>query len=305
MGSRRRRSLFDGLVILHRFMALSMPTCVTNVWVALDPSRTTCPTHHEINQLQHYQLLLLELSARPRRDWQYDETVGTALTRSSMGTDVMSLLLDFVNSIFTVEKGRDGDDRTDQYKHAKQSGRYVQRSVMIQDEYCAPDQHTKGNEISTEPGDGFLEAFKTLNHDHNDWFLEILKRHRSIRRNAGVKQASGADEAARYDFVMEGTTCDREWKGWLGGDSSKRGYDPGAENTFTVDRETVRSIVRKPSDQSACILSHGPIEDRVSCVVVFEPVEKLKVEQPDEHYSEDEKYLLTFALYHPKRIRSV
>jgi hypothetical protein len=66
MGSGRRRSLFDGLVILHRFMALSMPTCVTDVWVAPDPSRTTCPTHHEFNQLQHYQLLPLELSARPR-----------------------------------------------------------------------------------------------------------------------------------------------------------------------------------------------------------------------------------------------
>lgn len=55
----------------------------------------------------------------------------------------------------------------------------------------------------------------------------------------------------------------------------------------------------------ASILSHGPIEDRVNCVVVFEPVEKLKVEQPDGRYGEDEKYLLTFALYQPKWIRSV
>lgn len=49
----------------------------------------------------------------------YDHTVGTALTLSSMGTDVMSLLLDFVNSIFLVEKGRDGHDKTDQYNHTK------------------------------------------------------------------------------------------------------------------------------------------------------------------------------------------
>jgi hypothetical protein len=77
---------------------------------------------------------------------------------------------------------------------------------------------------------------------------------------------------------MEGTTSDRQWKGWLGGDSSERGYDPGGENTFTVHRETVRPIVRKPSKRFACILSYGPIEDRVNEFVVFEPVEKLKVE---------------------------
>jgi hypothetical protein len=104
---------------------------------------------------------------------------------------------------------------------------------------------------------------------------------------------------------MEGTTSDRQWKDWLGGDSSERGYDPGGENTFTVHRETVRPIVRKPSKRSACILSYEPIEDRVDCIVVFEPVEKLKIEQPDGHYSKGEKYLLTFTLYHPERIRSV
>jgi hypothetical protein len=42
MGSRRRRSLFDGLVILHRFMALSVTTCITTVWVALDPFDGVC-----------------------------------------------------------------------------------------------------------------------------------------------------------------------------------------------------------------------------------------------------------------------
>jgi hypothetical protein len=104
---------------------------------------------------------------------------------------------------------------------------------------------------------------------------------------------------------MEGTTSDPEWRGWLGRDSSERGYDPGLEGTFTVDRETIRPIVRKPSKRFASILSYGPIEDRVNCVVVFEPVEKLKVEQPDGRYGEDEKYLLTFALYQPKWIRSV
>jgi hypothetical protein len=62
----------------------------------------------------------------------YDQTVGKALTRSSMGTDVMmSLQLDFVNSIFTVEKGRDGHDKTDQYDHTKQSGRYVQSTARL------------------------------------------------------------------------------------------------------------------------------------------------------------------------------
>jgi hypothetical protein len=222
-----------------------------------------------------------------------------------MGTDVMSLLLDLVSGIFTVEKGRDGHDKTDQYDHTKQSGRYVQRSVVIQDGDWAPGKHTKGNEISTKPGDGFLQAFKTLIHDHHDWFQEIHKRHHSTRRNASDKLASGADEAERYDFVMEGTTRDPAWKGCLGKDSSGRGYDRDPEGTFTVSRETVRPIVRKPSKRFACMLSYRPIEDRVNCVVVFEPVEKLKVKQPDGHYSEHEKYLLTFTLYHPKRIRSV
>lgn len=232
-------------------------------------------------------------------DGTHDATVGTSLTSA------MSSLISSVGGLFTNASVHDGLVKIDQIQPIERQGHDVRRAVVIQDGDWAPGKHTKDNEISTEPGDGFLEAFKTLVHDHHDWFLDVLKRHHSTRRNAGDKLARGADEAARYDFVMEGTACNRKWKGWLGRDSSERGYDPDHEGTFTVDGETVRPIVRKPSERFACILSYGPIEDRVNCIVVFEPVEKLKVEQPDGHYSEDEKYLLTFTLYQPKRIRSV
>jgi hypothetical protein len=217
----------------------------------------------------------------------------------------MSLLISSIGSLFTNGSGHDGLINIVQIQPIERQEHEVRRAVVIQDGDWAPGKQFNGKEISTEPGDGFLEAFKALIHDQYDWFLAVLKRHHSTRRNAGDKLASGAEVAARYDFVMEGTTLDPEWKGWLGRNSSERGYDPGHEGTFTVNSGTVEPIVRKPSKRLACILSYGPIENRVNRIGVFEPVEKLEVEQPDGHYSEDEKYLLTFTLYNPKRIRSV
>jgi hypothetical protein len=233
-------------------------------------------------------------NSRDRReiDRTYDSAASPVLTRSSIFTSAMSLLSNSVGSLFTSASGHDGLVDIVQIQPIERQGHNVSRFVVIQDGDWALGKHSMDNEISTEPGDGFLEAFKTLIHDHHDWFLEIFKRHRSIRRNAGGRLASGADEAERYDFVMEGTTPDPAWKGWLG-TKSERGYDPGSENTFAVNSGTVEPIVRKPSKRFACIFSYGPIEDRVHCVVVFEPVEKLKVEQPDGHYIEDEKYLVS------------
>jgi hypothetical protein len=134
---------------------------------------------------------------------------------------------------------------------------------------------------ATRSGPNLEMGFSSIQDPHScpsRLVFGYLERHHPTGRNAGDKLAKDVDKAARYDFVMEGTTSDRQWKGWLGGDSSERGYDPGGENTFTVHRETVRPIVRKPSKRFACILSYGPIEDRVNEFVVFEPVEKLKVE---------------------------
>jgi hypothetical protein len=117
---------------------------------------------------------------------------------------------------------------------------------MIQDGDWAPGKNNKG--IGPEPGDGFLEAFKTLILDHRDWFLHILRRHHSTRRNAGAKLASGADKAARYDFGMEDTTWDREWVSWAETHQS--------EATISVPRTFLLWTVKR-SDRSYASLRNG------------------------------------------------
>jgi hypothetical protein len=101
----------------------------------------------------------------------------TAPTRSNGDISATSLLFSTIGSLFTNASGHDGLVNIDRIQPTARQGNYVSGSVVIQYGDWAPGKNNKG--ISTDPGDGFLEAFKTLIHAHPDWFLDVLKRHHS------------------------------------------------------------------------------------------------------------------------------